>query len=62
MRDKIKMGGIGVVSALIILSVPLFIKFFFRGILMIMNNPLESVGFFGLLFGVTLIYILLTEK
>jgi len=56
------MGGIGVVSALIILSVPLFIKFFFRGILMIMNNPLESVGFFGLLFGVTLIYILLTEK
>ena len=62
MRDTIKLSVIGVILALVVVGFSLFIKFFFRGIGLILENPLEAVGFFGILTAFSLIYIILTEK
>jgi hypothetical protein len=62
MRDTIKLGIIGVMLAFVVVGFSLFIKFFFRGIGLILQNPLEAVGFFGVLLFFSLIYNLMTEK
>ena len=51
---------IGVV--LIVSALPLAIKFFFRGFLLLLQHPLEGACFFGLLSGFMITWGLLEEK
>jgi len=51
MRDtiKISVGIIGLI--LVVLAIPLAIKFFFRGFLLLLENPLEGLAFNILFWG-----------
>lgn len=51
MIDKIKIsvGIIGLI--LVVLALPLAIKFFFRGFLLLLENPLEGLAFNVLFWG-----------
>lgn len=51
MIDKIKIS-VGIVGLiLVVLAVPLAIKFFFRGFLLLLENPLEGLAFNVLFWG-----------
>lgn len=53
---------IGVVLALLMLALPLAIKFFFRGFLLLLENPLEALCFFGILTSFVSVWIWVEEK
>lgn len=51
MIDKIKIS-VGIVGLiLVVLALPLAIKFFFRGFLLLLENPLEGLAFNVLFWG-----------
>ena len=51
MIDKIKLS-VGIVGLiLVVLALPLAIKFFFRGFLLLLENPLEGLAFNVLFWG-----------
>ena len=51
MRDKLKIS-VGIVGlVLVVLALPLAIKFFFRGFLLLLENPLEGMAFSALFWG-----------
>ena len=51
MIDKIKIS-VGIVGLiLVVLALPLAIKFFFRGFLLLLENPLEGLAFSVLFWG-----------
>ena len=51
MIDKIKFS-VGIVGlVLVVLALPLAIKFFFRGFLLLLENPLEGLAFNVLFWG-----------
>ena len=57
MKNKIGAILIGIGALLIVSALPLAIKYFFRLFLLLLENPLEALSFFGLLtllsFGLT---------
>jgi len=66
MINKIKSSSpyivIGVLSALFIAALPLAIKFFFRGFLLLLENPLEALCFLTILTLLVSTWIWLEEK
>tara|TARA_B100000925_G_scaffold266966_1_gene227140 strand:- start:7 stop:231 length:225 start_codon:yes stop_codon:yes gene_type:complete len=40
--------SIGVILAILVLALPNAIRFFFRGFLLLLENPLEAACFFGI--------------
>ena len=62
MRNRLSLIGLGIVCGLIVVCLPAAIKFFFRGILLLMNNPLEGAAFFTLLSIFSLTWIYMEEK
>ena len=66
--NKAKLINIGIWSGAIIvflllaLMVQPALKFFFRGVLALMNHPIEALCFFGLLTILTSVVIWVSEK
>ena len=53
---------LGVVIALGALMLPPAIKFFFRGFLLLLENPLEAFCFFGILSAIVSFWIYMEEN
>jgi len=53
---------IGVVLGLVVLAIEPAIRFFFRGFLLLLENPLEGLAFFGIIGVFVSIWIYFTEK
>ena len=53
---------LGVICALILLGLEPAIRFFFRGFLILLENPLEGVAFFGILLLFSGVWIWLDEN
>ena len=53
---------LGVVIALGVLMLPPAIKFFFRGFLLLLENPLEACCFFGILTVIVSFWIYMEEN
>ena len=66
MITKLKNTGplivLGVILGLGVVMLPPAIKFFFRGFLLLLENPWEAMCFFSFLFFFTLIWIYTEEK
>ena len=61
-KSRLPLIGVGVISAFFVIMLPKAIKFFFRGFLLLLENPLEALCFFGILTMFTFIWIWLEEK
>ena len=61
-KNSLPLIGLGVISAFFVIMLPKAIKFFFRGFLLLLENPLEAVAFFGILTMFSFIWIYLEEK
>jgi hypothetical protein len=61
-KNRIGLIGLGVVLGILALALPPAIKFFFRGIHLLMTNPLEALCFFGILTVFSITWIVLEEK
>ena len=53
---------LGVVLGILALALPPAIKFFFRGVHLLMTNPLEALCFFGIITVFSITWIVLEEK
>ena len=62
LKSRLPLIGVGVISAFFVIMLPKAIKFFFRGFLLLLENPLEALCFFGILTMFTFIWIWLEEK
>ena len=62
LKSRLPLIGVGVISAFFVIMLPKAIKFFFRGFLLLLENPLEALCFFGILTMFTFIWIYLEEK
>jgi hypothetical protein len=62
MKNRLSLIVLGIVCGLIVVCLPAAIKFFFRGILLLMKNPLEGAAFFTLLSIFSLTWIYMEEK
>ena len=51
MKEKLKISVCVIGLVLVVLMIPSAIKFFFRGFLLLLENPLEGLCFLTLLFG-----------
>ena len=62
LKNSLPLIGLGVIMALGVIMLPPAIKFFFRGFLLLLENPLEAMCFFGLLTLFVSIWIYIEEK
>ena len=62
LKNSFPLIGLGVIMALGVLMLPPAIKFFFRGFLLLLENPWEAMCLFSFLFFFTLIWIYTEEK
>ncbi len=62
LKNSMPLIVLGVILALGVLMLPPAIKFFFRGFLLLLENPLEAMCFFGLLTLFVSIWIYIEEK
>jgi len=61
-KNRIGLIGLGIVLGILALALPPAIKFFFRGIHLLMINPLEALCFFGIITTFMITWIVLEEK
>ena len=62
LKKSFPLIGIGVILGLGVVLLEPAIRFFFRGFLLLLENPLEAFSFFGFLFLFSLIWIYSEEK
>jgi len=62
LKNSFPLIVLGVLGALFVLLLEPAIRFFFRGFLLLLENPLEAVAFFGILTMFSFIWIYLEEK
>jgi hypothetical protein len=62
LKNSFPLIVLGVIIALGVVMLPAAIKFFFRGFLLLLENPWEAFSFFGIFFLLSLIWIYLEEK
>tara|TARA_B100000902_G_C26678899_1_gene606813 strand:- start:80 stop:280 length:201 start_codon:yes stop_codon:yes gene_type:complete len=62
LKNSFPLIVLGVIMALGVVMLPPAIKFFFRGFLLLLENPLEALSFFGLLTIFVSIWVYLEEK
>ena len=61
-KNRLGLISLGVVLGILALALPPAIKFFFRGIHLLMTNPLEALCFFGIITVFSITWIVLDEK
>ena len=61
-KNRLGLISLGVVLGILALALPPAIKFFFRGIHLLMTNPLEALCFFGIITVFSITWIVLEEK
>ena len=62
LKNSFPLIVLGVLGALFVLLLEPAIRFFFRGVLLLLENPLEGAAFFGILGTFMGIWIWLEEK
>ena len=62
LKNSFPLIVLGVILGLGVVMLPKAIKFFFRGFLLLLENPLEALCFFGILTMFTFIWIYTEEK
>ena len=61
-KNRLGLIGLGIVLGILALALPPAIKFFFRGVHLLMVHPLEALCFFGILTVFSITWIVLEEK
>ena len=61
-KNRIGLIGLGIILGVLALALPPAIKFFFRGVHLLMVNPLEALCFFGIITAFSITWIMLEEK
>jgi len=62
LKNSFPLIVLGVILGLGVVMLPPALKFFFRGFLLLLENPLEGAAFFGILGAFIGIWIWLEEK
>jgi len=62
LKSRLPLIGLGVISALLVVMIPKAIQFFFRGFLLLLENPLEAFCFFGIMTIFTFVWIWFEEN